>query len=234
MTAMIAGEDFARRVLPLRLRIPAAILFVLAAIAITVLSIKYGGEKQASSLDRHGANLIYRLHLWKVFGNRVANLGGPGPIAVFAIVLTLVLLLLKRYRAVALAIISIPLAVAITEWVLKPLVGRTYNIYATAYSFPSGHTASIFATALVAVLALCDRQRPRLPAVVAFVVGLACLAVAAAVGIALINTQRHFATDVIGGFCVALATVTAVAFIVDYAFDRIMARSSRELVSRPS
>ena len=153
----------------------------------------------------------------------------------FAVVLTLVLVLLRRYRGVALVgIISIPLAVAITEWVLKPLVGRTYNIYATAYSFPSGHTASIFATALVAVLALCDRQRPRLPGFVAFMVGLAVSRWPAPWELRLINTQRHFATDVIGGFCVALATVTAVAFIVDYAFDRVLARSGRELVSRAS
>lgn len=209
-------------------------VLVVTIVAITVLSVKYGGEKQASSLDRHGANLIYRLHLWKAFGTRVANLGGPGPIAVFAVVLTIALVLLRRFRAALVGIIAIPLAVAITEWVLKPLVGRTYNVYATAYSFPSGHTASIFATALVAVLALCDRQRPRLPGFVAFIVGLVALGVAAAVGIALINTQRHFATDVIGGFCVALATVIAVAFVVDYAVDRVLARSGRELAARAS
>jgi hypothetical protein len=83
----------------------------------------------------------------------LAVLVWPGaPVAVTAMTAALVLacLLRRRYGEAALVAISVPLATAITELVLKPLIGRT----SWGDPFPSGHVTSVVALATRPVLAV--------------------------------------------------------------------------------
>src|SRR5215472_1643385 len=89
---------------------------------------------------------------------RLAWPGGLHAIIGITIVLVLVCLVRRRHRGAALAVISIPAAAAITERLLKPLVGRTALGF---LSFPSGHATGTFAlaTAITVLLA----RAPRVP-----------------------------------------------------------------------
>jgi membrane-associated phospholipid phosphatase len=129
-----------------------------------------------------------------------------------------VLFVAGRPRAALLAAIGPALAAAITEWVLKPLIGRTLS---GAYSFPSGHTTGIFAVAFVVVVAMLDRAPPRPRALVALVVSVLSLVVAAGVAAALVADHYHYATDTVGGAGVALATVAIVGLGIDLTFDAL-------------
>jgi len=74
----------------------------------------------------------------KVVAKVVASLGGhpvllaalvwpgePVPVAAMAAVLVLPCILRRRYGEAALVAISVPLATALTEFMLNPLIGRT-------------------------------------------------------------------------------------------------------------
>src|SRR5262249_38292892 len=101
-----------------------------------------------------------------------------------------------------------------TEFVLKPLVGRSMLNF---LAYPSGHVtgAAAFAAALVVVLA--GPSAPPLPAwarwAAAFLAAAAVIVVAAAM-VALLD---HYATDTAGGAAVGTGTVLSVALGPDAA-----------------
>jgi undecaprenyl-diphosphatase len=102
-----------------------------------------------------------------------------------------------------------PVATALTEWVLKPLVERTRG---GSLSYPSGHTTGIFALAIVIVVLMLEPDR--CPRPLRLLVPSAALVVATAVAIASVAAS-HYTTDVLGGVCVAVVTVLALSLIVD-------------------
>jgi len=106
--------------------------------------------------------------------------------------------------------------------VLKSLVGRTIHGDGNL-SYPSGHTA--FATTLALVVALAAAGRPGLgrPAGTSLVLA-AALTAGAAMGWAEVVLGAHYPTDVLGGWCTALAVVPAAAWLVDRAADRMADR----------
>ena len=85
--------------------------------------------------------------------------GGPVVVTATAAVVVLACVLRRRYGEAAFVAVSVPLAAAITELVLKPLIGRT----SWGDPFPSGHVTSVaaLATALTVLLA---RTPTRVPA----------------------------------------------------------------------
>jgi membrane-associated phospholipid phosphatase len=127
----------------------------------------------------------------------LAVLVWPGaPVAVTAMTAALVLacLLRRRYGEAALVAIYVPLATAITELVLKPLIGRT----SWGDPFPSGHVTSVvaLATALTLLLATMPVRMPRLLRLV-----LACTGflIATAVVFGVIGANMHHFSDTVGG-----------------------------------
>jgi len=92
-----------------------------------------------------------------------------------------------RWRALA-CLVAPPLAVLLTEYVLKPEIARRY---AQVLSFPSGTTTVVGAVTMAFVIAVPGRIRPVVATIGAFLVGLECMAVVA--------LQWHFPTDGLGG-----------------------------------
>lgn len=211
----------ARRLVSPRLR-PAAVIVACVCAAITaVLGARYAGGSYAGGVDRAvDRRLTSRLSGHHQLTDAVVNIGSPVAVAVLTVLLVLTLLYLRRPRAALLAALAPPVASAITEWALKPLVERDRG---GSWSYPSGHTTGIFAVSLVVVL-LVFGQTPRLPVAARLVLSAGPLAVATGVALASIAAGNHYATDTVGGACVALATVLILSLLVDAAAD---ARASR-------
>ena len=136
--------------------------------------------------------------------------GAPIPVAAMAAALVLVCILRHRYCEAALVAVTVPLATAITELVLKPLIGGT----SWGNPFPSGHVTSVvaLATALTVLLA---RRPARMPRQLCLVLGFAAFLTAAAVAVGVIGANMHHFTDTVGGAAVGTGTVLLTALTID-------------------
>jgi undecaprenyl-diphosphatase len=109
---------------------------------------------------------------------------------------------------------------------LKPLVGRTIH-GADNLSYPSGHTAFLTALALSSALLATGRLGLGRTAGMSLVLGTALVA-GGAMGWAQVALGAHYPTDVLGGWCTAVAVTTATAWLVDRAADRTADAPRRE------
>ena len=143
----------------------------------------------------------------------LATLIWPGervPFTAMTAVMALVCILRRRYEGAALVVISVPLSLAVTELVLKPLIGAT----SWGDPFPSGHVTNVvaLATALTVLLASAPR---RLRLALAF----AAFLLAGAVAVGVIGAQMHHFSDTIGGAAVGIGMVLLTALILDLLFS---------------
>jgi membrane-associated phospholipid phosphatase len=137
-----------------------------------------------------------------------------GEVPVFAIALAMALACLawQRYRKTALVVISVPAATTITEWLLKPLVGR---LKWGSLSFPSGHTTGAFTLAAVLVVLLIGRPGVGMPRTLRAAVAVTALLAAAFVAFALIAEGVHYFTDTVAGAAIGIGTVLTTALMID-------------------
>jgi membrane-associated phospholipid phosphatase len=137
--------------------------------------------------------------------------GEPMPAAAMAAALALACFWRRHYRGAALVALSVPLAAALTELVLKPLIGRT----PWGDPFPSGHvtTVAALATALTVLLA---STPARVPALMRAAVAFTAFLVAAAVAVGVIGANMHHFTDTVGGAAVGTGTVLVTALVLDW------------------
>lgn len=151
----------------------------------------------------------------------LVRLGDPPAGIVLTLVLVAGCLAARRWRGALLAGIAVPAASALTELVLKPLVGRTLH---GALSFPSGHATSMFALAAACAVLLANPPRARPPAAarLALALVLGAVLVAAMVAAAMVALDYHYVTDAIAG----AATGTAVVLLTALILDRYRARAS--------
>jgi undecaprenyl-diphosphatase len=182
---------------------------LVAATVVAGLGLHYAGTDGPGRIDRHADSSLMHLGFSPSAADRVSSLGGPLPVTVMALVLAAIMVAVRRPRTAVLALATPALAASITEWVLKPLIGRRLE---NVYAFPSGHTTGIFAIVFVVIIALCD---PRVPRRLAASGSVLALIVGGCVAVALVAGHEHYATDTIGGACVALATVLVLALVID-------------------
>jgi len=206
--------------LPPTLRIPLAVVAILSTAVVVVLGIRYAGETTAGPLDS-------QLQPWltdTVFAHlRLALVidyaGEPLGLAALVTLLTVLSLVLRRPRMAALVLLGTGLTITMTS-LIKPLAGRI--IHHEHLSYPSGHTASATALAMLAAMLAWHRLHPA--AALALLLG-AALVVGAAAAWAQAGLGAHYPTDTLGGWCTALAVVPTTAWVVDLAADRVTARS---------
>lgn len=220
-----AGSRPAPGVLPASLRPWLGLTAVLAALVVVVLGVRYAGDSGPGRVDARIGAVVYGVRPpWRYAAVATDFLGEPAGAALLVVAAVVGCLLLRRPRAAVLAVAGTGLAVGATT-LLKPLAGRT--IHDGHLSYPSGHTA--FLAAFVLVLALLAAGRPglgRTPG--ALPVLAAWLAAGAAMGWAQVALGAHYATDVLGGWCTALAVVPPTAWLVDRAADRMAGTGRRE------
>lgn len=186
-------------------------LAALAGVVVLVLGAAHAGEPEAGRLDGWVPLAEGR---WLTVAMAFDRTGDPRPAAVLLALLAAGCLVGGSRRLAVLAVAGPAVAVGATM-VLKPIVDRTiHGLDNLAY--PSGHTA--LGTAVGFVLALLLFGGPghhRTAAGAAAPVLTAAVAAGTAMGWAQVALGSHYETDAVGGICVALAVLPAVAWLVD-------------------
>ncbi len=214
----------AAAVLPRLLRAWLGSIAVLAALVVGVLGVLYTGHGEPGRVDRWivqpTADSVRPP--WRRVALALDFLGEPAGSAMLVGAIVVGCLLLRRPRAAVLVVAGAAMAVG-TATLLKHLVGRTIHGPGNL-SYPSGHTA--FATALALAVALLATGRLGLRRTAGMSLVLAAALVAgAAMGWAQVALGAHYPTDVLGGWCTALAVVPAAAWLVDRTADAMADRT---------
>ncbi|MFE6822099.1 phosphatase PAP2 family protein [Streptomyces sp. NPDC057690] len=210
-------------VLPPALRGWLGLIGTLAALVVAALGVLYAGHSEPGRVDRW----IIRPTAdsvrppWRHVALATDFLGEPAGAAMLVVAAVTGCLLLRRPRAAVLVVAGVGLAV-VTATLLKSLVGRTIHGDGNL-SYPSGHTAFLTAFALVAALLTTGRLGLGRTAGTVLVLA-AALVAGAAMGWAQVALGAHYPTDVLGGWCTALAVVPATAWLVDRTADRLRDR----------
>ncbi|WP_240137606.1 phosphatase PAP2 family protein [Streptomyces sp. MUM 178J] len=210
-------------VLPPSLRVWLGLIAVFAALAVVVLGVLYSGDSKPGRVDTRVWAAVGGVGPpWRNAALATDFLGEPVGAAVLVVATVTGCLLLRRPRAAVLVVVGVGMSVGTTT-MLKFLVGRT--IHGGHLSYPSGHTA--FATALALVAALLATGRFGLGRSAGMLLVLAAALVAgAAMGWAQLALGAHYPTDVLGGWCTALAVMPATAWLVDRTADRLVDRTA--------
>jgi membrane-associated phospholipid phosphatase len=149
---------------------------------------------------------------------RYVRLGTGPDFAVAVAVLVAAALLLGDRIAALIALVGPPAALALTEWVLKPLVGRREGLdrgvilqRATGpLGFPSGHTTAVAALATAAAVVAYRRWGLRGLVGAAPFVAVFPLAMVGTV----VRLHIHVLSDALGGLAVGYGTVLAALAVV--------------------
>ncbi|WP_165485987.1 phosphatase PAP2 family protein [Frankia sp. Cppng1_Ct_nod] len=189
-------------------------LIVPCLLALGVLCWKLADRQTSTAIDAAiDPRLAYRFGRQRRLFETVIALGNPTNVALASAALAGLCLLMGARRAALLSLVGPPLAGALTEWVLKPLVDRRHL---GGLAFPSGHTTGACAVAVVLVLLLLPGGALRnLAAPVRVLLWYAAAVFSAGVGLGVVVLRYHYATDVVGGAAVAVTVILAFAWTLD-------------------
>ncbi|MEW1926095.1 phosphatase PAP2 family protein [Streptomyces sp. NPDC088360] len=206
----------ATAVLPPVLRAPLGLVAVLAALVVVVIGVLYAGHSEPGTVDRWfvrpTADSVRPP--WRRVALATDFLAEPAGAATLIVLAVAGCLLLRRPRAAVLVVVGVCVTVGTTT-LLKSLVGRTIHGEGNL-SYPSGHTAFLTALALMAALFVARRRDLGRAAGTSLVL-VAALVAGAAMGWAQVALGAHYPTDVLGGWCTALAVIPVTAWLVDRA-----------------
>lgn len=222
-----------QRLVPTAFRLAAVIVIAVCALTLAVLSVMFFHSNGPDSLDNTVANFLQPggpggFRGFGGFGSGgggsgrpsgvgfelgpLARLGGPGPITLFTALLCYCCIAMRRYRGAIMLAVAVIVASALTEFVLKPMIDRTYT---GDLSFPSGHATAIFALATAIVLLLADSQTSVMPTSLRLVLSVCAVGVACAVALGLVASGDHYFTDTVGGAAVGIGVTLACALVLD-------------------
>ena len=179
------------------------------------LALAFGHQRRPGRLDAAVDTRIHGL-LGSYQGplHQLSRLGGLFSVAELTAALVLACLVTRRWRGAVLAALAVPAAMTLTEFVLKPLVGRSISGYD---SFPSGHATAMFALAASCAVLLANPRRPRLPRAVRLLLVAGAMLVAVAVPVAMVALGYHYFTDIVAGTAVGIGTVLLITLLIDLA-----------------
>ncbi|MFI6376747.1 phosphatase PAP2 family protein [Streptomyces sp. NPDC050546] len=213
----MAAHRSAPALLPPALRVWLGLIAALAALVVVALGVLYAGHGEPGTVDAWIQPSVDAVRPpWRNLALATDFLAEPLGAAVLVVATVTGCLRLRRPHAAVLVVAGTGLTVGTTK-LLKPLVGRTIH-GADNLSYPSGHTAFLTALALVVALLATGRLGLGRTAGTALVLA-AALVAGAAMGWAQVALGAHYPTDVLGGWCTALAVVPATAWLVDRTAD---------------
>ncbi|MFF4255552.1 phosphatase PAP2 family protein [Streptomyces sp. NPDC001663] len=212
-------------VLPPSLRPWLGLIAALAALVVVVLGVLYAGHSEPGRVDRWivSPTADSVRPPWRGVALFWDFLGNPAGSVMLVVAVVGGCLLLRPPRAAVLVVAGVVVTVG-TATVLKHLVGRTIHGPGNL-SYPSGHTAFLTALALMVALLATGRLGLGRTAGTSLVLG-AALVAGAAMGWAQVALGAHYPTDVLGGWCTALAVIPATAWLVDRTADRLVRRTA--------
>ncbi|MDF2265154.1 phosphatase PAP2 family protein [Streptomyces coacervatus] len=208
-------------VLPPSLRPWLGLIAALAALVVVVIGVLYAGHSEPGRVDRWFVSPTADSVRppWRRVALFLDFLGNPAGSVMLVVALVGGCLLLRRPRAAVLVVAGVVVTVG-TATLLKHLVGRTIHGPGNL-SYPSGHTAFLTALALMVAMLATGRLGLGRTAGTSLVLG-AGLVAGAAMGWAQVALGAHYPTDVLGGWCTALAVIPATAWLVDRTADRLV------------
>lgn len=213
--------------LPAKLHRPAALLVAGCAAVTAFLALTVGHQARPGGLDA-AVDTRIRDSLGGYQGplHLIADLGDLIPVIVMIVALVVACLVARWWRGAALAALAVPVAVVLTEAVLKPLIGRSLEGY---HSFPSGHATALFGLAATCAVLLANPPRPRLPGAVRLLLVLGAAVIAATVAVAVVVLRYHYFTDTVAGTAVGVGIVLLTALLLDRARPIAPRRPTPEL-----
>jgi membrane-associated phospholipid phosphatase len=193
---------------------PVVAVAALCALIVTALGLVFGDQRVGSSFDQRVYLMVYKQFIGER-GLLQAMLVPTEPVLLIVVLSLVVMISIarRRPRLAVLAVIGPLLAVGLNSLVLKPLFGRTINNGSLA--FPSGHTTGMVAVLTVLIVAVVGSARPQWRTSLTSLVIAGALLVTVVGATALIGMKYHYVTDTVGGACLAVATVLAVALGID-------------------
>ena len=205
----------------------AGVLLACCAILVAVLGMLFAHQAKADWFD-HAADApaITLLGGRQVLAHWLIAPGSPIPAAILTAVIATACLLTGRLNGAVLAVAAVPVADALVEGLLKPLVHRTYlgNVV-----YPSGHTTTIFALAATVTVLLLIPPQPDTARALRVLIPAAMFVVGVVVAITLIGMRWHYFTDTVAGVAVGAGTVCGLALILDLpTARRWLARACRQ------
>jgi undecaprenyl-diphosphatase len=208
-----------------RAYLPAAAATIAGCVIVTaVLAILVAGQSTAGWLDRGVDRAILSgLASHTTLLDAVADLGAPLEVTVTAVAVFAACAWTRRFRGALLVAVAVPVASG-AEVVLKELVHRTHT---GSLSYPSGHTAGVFALAVTFTLLLTGPRRPPLPTAARGLLTGAVLVLACGVAIAQVARDKHYFTDTVGGAALAGAVVLLTALALDALATAVSAGAAR-------
>jgi membrane-associated phospholipid phosphatase len=197
------------------LRPQATAAVVVAVTAFAVLAGRYAGGSSARWLDHRTESVVEDITPRTRGIVALIQVGSPLVVVATAVLTALACLWFGRRRLALLAFLGPGLAGAATT-LSKPLIGRTID---GEWAYPSGHTGGATSLALVAAFVLVALLRPDPPWAATFIAGIG-MGAGVAMTVLLVAADWHYATDAVGGFLVAVASVLTVALLIDTLVDR--------------
>jgi membrane-associated phospholipid phosphatase len=194
-------------------RLRAGVLLACCAILVAVLGLLFAHQTTASRLDRTiDSPIITLLDGHPGLAAWFASLGSQRPAVVLTVIVVVACLLTGRLNGALLAAAAVPAAVAVNDGLCKPLFHRTYL---GVLSYPSGHTATIFALAATVTVLVYGPQRSAKVGALRIVIPAAACVLGGVVAAGVIGLQWHYFTDTVGGATVGIGTVCGLALLLD-------------------
>ena len=204
---------YGRPLLAASARLWAGALLAGCAILVAVLGLVFAHQARADQLD-HAVDspIITWLGGHQGLAAWLAAPGSQIPAVVLSAAIVVACLLGGRLNGAVLAAAAVPAAVGLNDGLFKPLVHRTYL---GVLSYPSGHTATMFAlAATVAVLLLIPPRPARAGGLRVLIPAAACV-LGGAVAVGVIGLRWHYFTDTVAGAAVGIGTVCGLALLLD-------------------
>jgi membrane-associated phospholipid phosphatase len=196
------------QLVPGSLRRPAMVVLAACVSAIVVTGVRVAGYGLPGWLDEaFGPRIETHLGRFPAVINWLPDVGTLEPVAAMTLALVLWCAVTRRWRGAALAFAAVPIAIGLTEYVLKPAI--------SGQGFPSGHATSMFALAAIGGVLLANPSLRRVPGAVRLVLLLLAVLMATAVAAAMVANGAHTFSDAVGGAAVGVGVVLACALTLD-------------------
>jgi membrane-associated phospholipid phosphatase len=191
----------------------AGALVACCAVLVAVLGVLVADQTQPDRFDRAVDSPVIAwftghqgLALWLAFPASTI------PAAVLSAAIVITCLLTRRPNGAVLAAVAVPAVAALNDGLIKHLVHRTYL---GLLSYPSGHTATMSALAATLTVLLLIPPRPARARLMQRLIPAAACLLAIVVAIGVIGLRWHYFTDTLAGAAEGIATVTALALLLD-------------------
>jgi membrane-associated phospholipid phosphatase len=209
---------YGRPLLAVPVRRWAGVVLACCAILVTALGTLFAHQTGPDQLDRTvDSPIIAWLGGHPGLAAWLAAPGSDVPAVVLSAAIVVACLCTGRLNGAVLAAAVVPAAVGLNDGLFKPLFHRTYL---GAVTYPSGHTATVFALAATVAILILVPPRPARARALQVLVPVAVCVLGVVVAIGVIGLRWHYFTDTVAGAAVGTGTACGLALLLDLSVIR--------------